>query len=50
MHAPKNGFFYVLDRRTGKVLSANNFVPTYWATHVDLETGRPAIAPNAYYD
>jgi quinohemoprotein ethanol dehydrogenase len=50
MHAPKNGFFYVLDRRTGRVLSANNFVPTYWATHVDLETGRPAIVPNAYYD
>ena len=50
MHAPKNGFFYVLDRHTGKVLSANNFVPTYWATHVDLETGRPAIAANAYYD
>jgi len=50
LHAPKNGFFYVLDRRTGKVLSANNFVPTYWATHVDLETGRPAIVPNAYYD
>ena len=37
MHAPKNGFFYVLDRQTGKVLSANNFVPTYWATHVDLD-------------
>jgi quinohemoprotein ethanol dehydrogenase len=50
MHAPKNGFFYVLDRRNGKVLSANNFVPTYWASHVDLETGRPAIAANAYYD
>jgi quinohemoprotein ethanol dehydrogenase len=50
MHAPKNGFFYVLDRHTGQVLSANNFVPTYWATHVDLTTGRPAIVPNAYYD
>jgi quinohemoprotein ethanol dehydrogenase len=50
MHAPKNGFFYVLDRYTGKVLAAKNFVPTYWATHVDLETGRPAIVPNAYYD
>ena len=50
LHAPKNGFFYVLDRRTGKVLSANNFVPTYWATHVDLDTGRPAIVANAYYD
>jgi quinohemoprotein ethanol dehydrogenase len=50
MHAPKNGFFYVLDRQTGQVLSAESFVPTYWATHVDLETGRPAIVPNAYYD
>jgi quinohemoprotein ethanol dehydrogenase len=50
LHAPKNGFFYVLDRQTGEVLSANNFVPTYWATHVDLDTGRPAIVPNAYYD
>ncbi len=50
MHAPKNGFFYVLDRSTGKVISASNFVPTYWATHVDIETGRPAIAANAYYD
>jgi quinohemoprotein ethanol dehydrogenase len=50
LHAPKNGFFYVLDRRTGKVLSAENFVPTYWATHVDLATGRPAIAANAFYD
>jgi len=50
LHAPKNGFFYVLDRRTGRVLSANNFVPTYWATHVDLTTGRPAIVPNAFYD
>jgi quinohemoprotein ethanol dehydrogenase len=50
LHAPKNGFFYVLDRRTGKVISANNFVPVNWATHVDLATGRPAIAANAYYD
>ena len=50
LHAPKNGFFYVLDRGTGRVLSANNFAPTYWATHVDLATGRPAIVPNAFYD
>jgi len=50
LHAPKNGFFYVLDRRTGKVLSAEAFVPTYWATHVDLDTGRPAFAANAFYD
>jgi quinohemoprotein ethanol dehydrogenase len=50
MHAPKNGFFYVIDRHTGRVLKANNFVPTYWATHVDVATGKPAIAANAYYD
>ena len=31
MHAPKNGFFYVLDRATGKLLSAKNFVPVNWA-------------------
>jgi quinohemoprotein ethanol dehydrogenase len=50
LHAPKNGFFYVLDRVTGRVISANNFVPVTWATHVDVTTGRPAIAANAYYD
>jgi quinohemoprotein ethanol dehydrogenase len=49
MHAPKNGFFYVLDRRTGELLSANNFVPTNWASHVDLKTGRPAVNPAAHY-
>ncbi len=43
MQAPKNGFFYVLDRKTGKVLRANKYVPVNWATHVDLTTGRPAI-------
>lgn len=41
MQAPKNGFFYVLDRETGEFLSANNFVPVNWATHIDPETGRP---------
>src|SRR5690606_37247306 len=50
LHAPKNGFFYVLDRRDGRVVSANPFVPTTWATHVDLATGRPAIPPEAYYE
>ncbi|MEQ8859106.1 MAG: PQQ-dependent dehydrogenase, methanol/ethanol family [Pseudomonadales bacterium] len=41
MQAPKNGFFYVLDRKTGELLSARNYVPVNWASHVDLETGRP---------
>ena len=43
MHAPKNGFFYVLDRATGELLSAEKFMPVDWATHVDLETGRPVV-------
>jgi len=41
MQAPKNGFFYVLDRETGELLSADNYVDINWASHVDLETGRP---------
>jgi quinohemoprotein ethanol dehydrogenase len=45
MQAPKNGFFYVLDRATGELLSARKYIPINWATHVDLETGRPVEAP-----
>jgi quinohemoprotein ethanol dehydrogenase len=49
MQAAKNGFFYVLDRVTGELLSANNFVPVTWASHVDMETGRPVeITENLY--
>jgi quinohemoprotein ethanol dehydrogenase len=40
MQASKNGFFYVIDAETGRLLSANNFVPTNWASHVDLQSGR----------
>lgn len=39
MTAPKNGFFYVLDAKTGKLLSANPLVKTTWATGYDLEEG-----------
>jgi quinohemoprotein ethanol dehydrogenase len=48
MQAPKDGFFYVLDRKTGELLSARNFVPNNWATHVDLKTGRPAMNPASF--
>ena len=47
MQAPKNGFFYVLDRATGELLSAENYVPITWASHVDIETGRPVETENA---
>ncbi|RLU00143.1 PQQ-dependent dehydrogenase, methanol/ethanol family [Ketobacter sp.] len=49
MQAPKNGFFYVLDRRNGQFISANNYVPVTWATHIDPETGRPVETANARY-
>jgi quinohemoprotein ethanol dehydrogenase len=50
LHAPKNGFFYVLDRQTGELLSADAFVPGInWATGVDLATGRPQVMPAALY-
>jgi len=41
MQASKNGFFYVLDRASGELLSAANYTYVNWATHVDLKTGRP---------
>jgi quinohemoprotein ethanol dehydrogenase len=52
LHAPKNGFFYVIDRTSGKLISANHFVPVNWASHIDLETGRPVeLKPaNSYND
>jgi quinohemoprotein ethanol dehydrogenase len=49
MQAPKNGFFYVLDRTNGKLLSAKNYVPVTWATGVDLGSGRPMETPQARY-
>ncbi|MCP4039088.1 MAG: PQQ-dependent dehydrogenase, methanol/ethanol family, partial [bacterium] len=49
MQAPKNGFFYVIDRTDGTLLSANNYIPITWATHVDLETGRPVEVEGARY-
>jgi len=41
MHAPKNGFLYVLDRNDGKLISAEKIVKSTWADHIDLTTGRP---------
>jgi quinohemoprotein ethanol dehydrogenase len=49
MQAPKNGFFYVLDRATGALISAKNFVPITWASEVDMATGRPVEDPKARY-
>ena len=50
MQAPKNGFFYVLDAKSGKLISAEKFAPLTWATHVDMATGRPVEIPEARYE
>lgn len=49
MQAPKNGFFYVLDRSTGELISAEKYTRVTWATHVDKSTGRPVLSKNARY-
>ncbi len=49
MHAPKNGFFYVIDRKTGRLISAEPIAEMNWATKVDLATGRPVEVPAARY-
>ena len=49
MQAPKNGFFYVLDRETGELLSAEPYASVNWASHVDQVTGRPVETSQAEY-
>jgi quinohemoprotein ethanol dehydrogenase len=45
LHTPKNGFFFVIDRETGKPLAANAIVRTSWASGWNLETGKPVLTP-----
>ncbi len=49
MQAPKNGFFYVLDRVTGELISAEPYVAMNWANGIDKATGRPNINPEAHF-
>lgn len=49
MQAPKNGFFYVLDRATGEFISGDPFVKVTWASRIDAKTGRPVEMPGARY-
>ncbi len=50
MQANKNGFFYVLDRQTGALLSAKPFTTVTWARSIDPRTGRPVLDPRADYE
>ncbi len=45
MFANRNGFYYTLDRTTGKLIVAKPFVTTTWAKEVDFATGRPILLP-----
>ncbi|MEL1249707.1 PQQ-dependent dehydrogenase, methanol/ethanol family [Aurantiacibacter gilvus] len=49
MQAPKNAFFYVIDRRDGSLISAEPYAMQNWAERIDLETGRPVEIPEARY-
>jgi len=49
LHAPKNGFLYVIDRTDGRFISAKPFVKTTWASKIDPETGRPVENPAARF-
>ena len=50
LHAPKNGFFYIINREDGELLSAEKFAKVTWASKVDLKTGRPVEIEGARYE
>jgi quinohemoprotein ethanol dehydrogenase len=49
MQADKNGFYYVLDRSSGELLSASPFAYVSWARGIDPKTGRPIVDASADY-
>jgi quinohemoprotein ethanol dehydrogenase len=48
--APKDGYFYVLDRATGEVISAKPYTTVTWATGINPTTGRPLESVSARYE
>ena len=50
MQAPKNGFFYVINRENGELLSAEKITEVTWASHYDLDTARPVEFPGVRYE
>ncbi len=50
LHAAKNGFLYVIDRENGKLVSADKLGTVTWAERIDLESGKPVLAPGAKYE
>jgi len=49
MHAPKNGFVFVIDRVNGQFISAEPWVTVNWASGIDPKTGRANVNPAARY-
>ncbi len=49
MQAPTNGFFYVIDRTNGRLISAEKIGKVTWAKGIDLKTGRPMETPDIRY-
>jgi quinohemoprotein ethanol dehydrogenase len=49
LHAPKNGFFYVIDRSNGALISAKPYTQINWASGIDMKTGRPIETAIARY-
>jgi alcohol dehydrogenase (cytochrome c)/quinohemoprotein ethanol dehydrogenase len=50
LHAPKNGYVYVLDAKTGQFISAGSLTPQNWTLGIDPKSGRPQINPEARYE
>jgi len=50
LQAPKNGFFYLINRENGELLSAEKFGKATWASHVDLKSGRPVEVAGSRYE
>ena len=50
LHAPKNGFFYIINRSNGKLLSAEKYAKADWASAIDMKTGRPIEREGARYE
>jgi quinohemoprotein ethanol dehydrogenase len=50
MSAPKNGFLYVIDRTSGKLISAGKIAKVTWASKIDTATGRPVETPTARFE
>jgi len=49
LQASKSGFFYVVDRQRGKLISAEKFAKATWAERIDLATGRPVERPDSRF-